>query len=101
MELKAAKLAIMSFTIKVKKAISVHLCMENMIVLSYLIKMGGVKGGRVPKTMSQWRSAKCLAICSGKTTLLVRAEMLFRYSELTSLCMRFPFFHTLEGFFRK
>ena len=44
-ELKGAKLAIMSFTINEKKAISVQLCMENMIVLSYLTKMGGVRGG--------------------------------------------------------
>ena len=79
-ELKGAKLAIMSFTINEKKTISVHLCMEN---------------------MSQWRSAKSLAVCSGKTTLSVSAEMLFSYSELTRLCMLFPLFHTLEGFFRK
>ena len=43
LELKAAKLAIMSFTLKERDAISVHIRMDNMTALSYLMKMGGTK----------------------------------------------------------
>ena len=45
LELKAAKLAIMSFTLKERDAISVHgqHDMDNMTALSYLMKMGGTK----------------------------------------------------------
>ena len=43
LELKAAKLAIMSFTLKERDAISVHIRMDNMAALSYLMKMGGTK----------------------------------------------------------
>ena len=44
LELKAAKLAIMSFTLKERDAtISVHIPMDNMTALSYLMKMGGTK----------------------------------------------------------
>ena len=38
-ELRAVKLAIMSFTLKEKNAISVHIRMDKMTVLSYLMKM--------------------------------------------------------------
>ena len=43
LELKAAKLPIMSFTLKERDAISIHISMDNMTALSYLIKMGGIK----------------------------------------------------------
>ena len=43
LELKAAKLAIMSLTLKERDAISVHIRMNNMAALSYLMKMGGTK----------------------------------------------------------
>ena len=43
LELKAAELAIMSFTLKERDAISVHIRMDNMAALSYLMKMGGTK----------------------------------------------------------
>ena len=43
LELKAAKLAIMSFALKKWDAISVHIHMDNMTALSYLMKMGGTK----------------------------------------------------------
>ena len=43
LEFKAAKLAIMSFTLKERDAISVHICMDNMTTLSYLTKMGSTK----------------------------------------------------------
>ena len=43
LELKAAKLAIMSFTLKERDAISVHIRMGNITALSYLIKMEGTK----------------------------------------------------------
>ena len=42
-ELRAVKLAIMSFTLKEKNAISVHIRMDKMTVLSYLMKMKGTK----------------------------------------------------------
>ena len=45
-KLKAAKLAVISFTLKERDAISVNICMDNMTALSYLIKMG------VPKNRS-------------------------------------------------
>ena len=43
LELKAAKLATMSFTLKERDTISVHIRMDNLIALSYLMKMGGNK----------------------------------------------------------
>ena len=50
LELKAAKLAIMSFTLKERDAtISVHIPMDNMTALSYLMKMGGGGGGEYQK----------------------------------------------------
>ena len=52
LELKVDKLAIMSFTLKERDAVSVHIRMDNMTVLSYLTKMG------LPKTRSWLRSAK-------------------------------------------
>ena len=45
-KLKAAKLAVISFTLKERDAISVNICMDNMTALSYLIKM------EVPKNRS-------------------------------------------------
>ena len=41
LELKAVKLAVMSFTLKERNGISVHIRMGNMTALSYLMKMGG------------------------------------------------------------
>ena len=41
LEVKAAKFAIMSFTLNERDAISVHIRMDNMTALSYLMKMGG------------------------------------------------------------
>ena len=52
LELKVDKLAIMSFTLKERDAVSVHIRMDNMTVLSYLTKMG------LPKTRTWLRSAK-------------------------------------------
>ena len=43
MGLKAAKLAIMTFAIEDKEVILVHICMDSMTVLSYVIKMCGTK----------------------------------------------------------
>ena len=43
LELKAAKLAVIPFTLKERDAISVHICMDNMTALSHLMKMGGYK----------------------------------------------------------
>ena len=43
LELKAVKLAIMFFTLKERDAISVHICMDNMTALLYLMKTGGTK----------------------------------------------------------
>ena len=43
LELKAAKLAIMSFTLKEGDAISIRIHMGIMTVLSYLMKIGGTK----------------------------------------------------------
>ena len=43
LELKAAKLAIMSFTLKEGDAISIRIRMGIMTVLSYLMKIGGTK----------------------------------------------------------
>ena len=45
MELKAAKLAIISFTLKERNAISIIIRMDNMTALSYLMKMGYQKPG--------------------------------------------------------
>lgn len=39
LELKAAKLAIITFTITKKKGISIHVRMDNMVALPYLMKM--------------------------------------------------------------
>ena len=41
LELKVAKLAIMSFILKERNAISFHIRMDNMTALSYLMEMGG------------------------------------------------------------
>ena len=43
LELKAAKLAIMSFTLNERDAISVHIRLDNMTALSYVMKMRGTK----------------------------------------------------------
>ena len=43
MKLKAVRLAVMPFTLKEMDAISVHIRMENMTDLSYLMKMGVLK----------------------------------------------------------
>ena len=43
LELKAVKLAVMSFTLKERNVISVHIRMGNMTALSYLMKIGGTK----------------------------------------------------------
>ena len=43
LELRAAKLALMSFTLKELDAISVHIHMDNTTALSHLMKMGGTK----------------------------------------------------------
>ena len=43
LELKAAKWAIMSFTLKERDAISVYIRMGNITALSYLMKMEGSK----------------------------------------------------------
>ena len=43
LELKTVKLAIMSFTLKEKDAILVHIPMDNMTALSYFMKMRGTK----------------------------------------------------------
>ena len=43
LELKAAKLAIMSFTLKERDAISIDTCMDNITAPSYLMKIGGTK----------------------------------------------------------
>ena len=43
LELKAAELAVISFTLKERDAISVHICMDNMTALSYLMKMESYK----------------------------------------------------------
>ena len=43
LELKAAKLAILTFTITKKKGISIHVRRGNMKVLPYLIKMAATK----------------------------------------------------------
>ena len=43
LELKAAKLAIMTFAIKDKEVILGHICTDNMTVLSYVMKMCGTK----------------------------------------------------------
>ena len=52
LELKAAELAVISFTLKERDAISVHICMDNTTALSYLMKMG------VSKNKSWLRSIK-------------------------------------------
>ena len=43
LELKAAKLAIMPFTLEERDAISVYIRIDNMIVLPYLMKMGSTE----------------------------------------------------------
>ena len=43
LELKAGKLAIMPFTLKERDAISVHIRMDIMRAMSYVMKMGGTK----------------------------------------------------------
>ena len=40
LELKATELAVISFTLKERDAISVHICMDNTTALSYIMKMG-------------------------------------------------------------
>ena len=44
LELKAAKLASMSFTVKERDTISLHICMDKMTALSYLINENGRRG---------------------------------------------------------
>ena len=47
LELKATKLAIISFTLKERDAISVHIRVDSMTTLSYLVKTGGYQKPRV------------------------------------------------------
>lgn len=42
LKLKAVRIPILSFT-KFKKLNSIHLCIDNMIALSYLLNMGGTQ----------------------------------------------------------